>query len=543
LISCYDKTGLQEFARGLADLGFDLVASGGTADFLEREVGLDVERVEELTGVAEMLGGRVKTLHPTIHAAILARRDRGDDLAALDEHEIRPFDLVCVNLYPFTEVAGRFGVREEEAVEMIDVGGRSMLRGAAKNFAHVAPVCRPEQYDVVLAELRERGDLPFPTRRALAAEAFATTAAYETAIARWFGDIEALPDRLTLSFTKAADLRYGEHPHQRAAFYAEDGARVHLLSRVEQLHGKELSLINLLDLSAARLMLREFALPACVIVKHANPCGVAVAGTIEQAYERALASDPVSAFGMVCAVNRPVSAGLGAALAERFVDVLFAPDYDEAGLAALQRKQAIRILRDKERRGLPRGERDFKRVLGGLLVQDRDWDIEDREGMQVACGEPTEELWGDLLFAWRVCKHVGSNAIVIAKGLATIGIGGGQTSRVDAVKLALDKAREHGHDLEGAVLASDAFFPFPDGPQAALDVGVTAIIQPGGSKRDDEVTAAVRDAGATMVLTGRRHFRHSRELELLPPRKPAEEAPGRLGEPREERDGCLLRSS
>jgi phosphoribosylaminoimidazolecarboxamide formyltransferase/IMP cyclohydrolase len=310
------------------------------------------------------------------------------------------------------------------------------------------------------------------------------------------------------AYTKVAELRYGENPHQRGAYYAEQGARVHLLSRVEQLHGKELSLINLLDLSAARLLLREFALPACVIVKHANPCGVAVAGTIEEAYERALASDPVSAFGMVCAVNRPVTAGLGEALAERFIDVLFAPEYDDAALEALQRKQAIRILRDKERRGFPRGERDFKRVLGGLLVQDRDWDIEDREGMQIACGEPSEELWGDLLFAWRVCKHVGSNAIVLGKGLATIGIGGGQTSRVDSVKLALDKAREHGHDVKGAVLASDAFLPFADGPQAALEAGVTAIIQPGGSKRDDEVTAAVLKAGATMVLTGRRHFRH-----------------------------------
>jgi phosphoribosylaminoimidazolecarboxamide formyltransferase/IMP cyclohydrolase len=245
-----------------------------------------------------------------------------------------------------------------------------------------------------------------------------------------------------------------------------------------------------------------------VIVKHANPCGVAVAGTIEEAYDRALASDPLSAFGMVCALNRPVTAGLGEALAERFIDVLFAPDYDEDALAALQRKEAIRILRDRERRGFPRGERDFKRVLGGALVQDRDWDVDDREGMQVACGEVSEEMWGDLVFAWRVCKHVGSNAIVLAKNLATIGIGGGQTSRVDSVKLALDKAREHGHDVRGAVLASDAFFPFPDGPQAALDAGVTAIIQPGGSRRDEEVTAAVEAAGAAMVLTGRRHFRH-----------------------------------
>jgi phosphoribosylaminoimidazolecarboxamide formyltransferase/IMP cyclohydrolase len=508
LISVYDKRGLGELARGLAELGWELVASGGTADYLEHEVGIDVDRVEELTGVAEMLGGRVKTLHPRIHAAILARRDHAEDVATLEEQEIAPFDLVCVNLYPFSDVAGRYGVREEDAVEMIDVGGPSMLRGAAKNFAHCAPVCRPEQYDALLAELRETGDISLATRRTLAAEAFATTAAYETAIARWFGDVEAFPDTLVLAFTKVADLRYGENPHQRGAYYAEQGARVHLLSRVEQVHGKELSLINLLDLSAARLILREFALPACVIVKHANPCGVAVAGTIEEAYERALASDPVSAFGMVCAVNRTVSTGLGEALSERFIDVLIAPDYDEAALEALRRKEAIRILRARERRGFPRGERDVKRVLGGLLVQDRDWDVDDREGMEAACGEPSEETWGDLVFAWRVCKHVGSNAIVIAKELATIGIGGGQTSRVDAVKLALEKARTHGHDLSGAVLASDAFFPFPDGPQAALDAGVTAFIQPGGSKRDAEVVDAVRAGGATMVLTGRRHFRH-----------------------------------
>jgi phosphoribosylaminoimidazolecarboxamide formyltransferase / IMP cyclohydrolase len=508
LISCYDKTGLQEFARGLVEAGFDLVASGGTADYLETEVGLDVERVEELTGVAEMLGGRVKTLHPRVHAAILARRDRDDDLATLDEYEIRPFDLVCVNLYPFTQVAAQRGVREEDAVEMIDVGGPSMLRGAAKNFAHCAPICRSDRYRPLLEELRQTGEISLATRRALAAEAFATTAAYEAAIARWFGDVEAFPETLVTAYTKVADLRYGENPHQRGAYYAEDGARVHLLSRVEQLHGKELSLINLLDLSAARLLLREFALPACVIVKHANPCGVAVAGSVEEAYERALACDPVSAFGMVCAVNRPVSAALGEALAERFVDVLFAQSYDERALEALRTKEATRILADRERRGLPRAERDYKRVIGGLLVQDRDADIDDREGMQVACGDPDERTWGDLVFAWRVCKHVGSNAIVIVKDLATIGIGGGQTSRVDAVTLALEKAREHGHDLTGAVLASDAFFPFPDGPQAALEAGVTAIIQPGGSRRDDEVVEAARAAGATMVITGRRHFRH-----------------------------------
>jgi phosphoribosylaminoimidazolecarboxamide formyltransferase / IMP cyclohydrolase len=508
LISVHDKTGLQEFARGLVDVGFELVASGGTADFLETEVGLDVERIEELTGAAEMLGGRVKTLHPKVHAAILARRDRVEDVQTLEQHGIRPFDLVCVNLYPFSEVAGRYGVREEDAVEMIDVGGPSMLRGAAKNFAHVTPVCRPERYESVIAELRERGNLSIATRRALAAEAFATTAEHEAAIAHWFSDVEAFPDTLVTTFTKEMELRYGENPHQRAAYYSEPAARVHLLSRVEQIHGKELSLINLLDLSAARLLLREFALAACVIVKHANPCGVAVAGTIEEAYEGALRSDPVSAFGMACAVNRPVSAALGEAMSERFIDVLFAPDYDPAALDVLRRKEAIRILRDRERRGFPRGERDFKRVLGGILVQDRDWDVDDREGMQVACGDPTEEMWGDLVFAWRVCKHVGSNAVVLAKNLATIGIGGGQTSRVDSVKIAIDRAREHGHDIRGAVLASDAFFPFPDGPTIALEAGVTAIIEPGGSRRDEEIVEAVGAVGGTMVLTGRRHFRH-----------------------------------
>jgi phosphoribosylaminoimidazolecarboxamide formyltransferase / IMP cyclohydrolase len=507
LISVYDKAGLAEFARGLADLGCELVASGGTAAFLE-EQGLALDRVEELTGMPELLGGRVKTLHPRVHAAILARRDRDDDLAALDEHAIPPFDLVCVNLYPFERVSGQFGVREEEAVEMIDIGGPSMLRGAAKNFAHVAPVCRPEQYADILAELRVEGELSLETRRRLAAEAFATTARYEATIAAWFGDRESFPDSLTLSFEKVCDLTYGENPHLRAAYYAQVGARRHLLSRVERLQGRELSLVNLYDLSGARLILREFTLPACVIVKHANPCGVAVAGAIEDAFDRALASDPVSAFGMVCVLNRPVSAELGARLAERFVDVVLAPGYDDEALEALSAKPSTRVLVDRERRGYDRGEKDYKRVLGGLLVQDRDWDVADREGMSVICGHPDVRLWGDLLFAWRVCKHVSSNAIVIVKDLRTIGVGAGQQSRVDAVRIAVDKARAHGHDLSGSVLASDAFFPFADGPQLALEAGVAGIVQPGGSKRDAEVVAAVEAAGAAMVFTHRRHFRH-----------------------------------
>jgi phosphoribosylaminoimidazolecarboxamide formyltransferase/IMP cyclohydrolase len=431
-----------------------------------------------------------------------------EDLADLAAHGIEPFDLVVVNLYPITEVASRHGVREEEAVEMNDIGGPALLRAAAKNFAHVIPLPRTERYADVLTELREHGGLSLDTRRSLAAETFVVTAAYESAIAAWFGDRETFPEGLIPTFWKDRNLAYGENPHQRAAYYSEAGARRHLLSRVDQLHGRELSYNNLNDLSAARQLAEEFTLPACVIVKHANPCGVAVAGAIEDAYARALGSDPVSAYGGIVVLNRPVTVALSERLAEQFVEVLFAPGYDEGALEILKRKEALRILDSTERRHAAMGERDYRRVLGGLLAQDRDADVEDREGMVVVCGDPGESDWGDLLFAWRVCKHVTSNAIVVAKDLRTIGIGAGQMSRVDSVRIALEKAREHGHDLAGAALASDAFFPFPDGPMLALDAGVRAIIQPGGSKRDSDVVAAVESAGATMVFTGRRHFRH-----------------------------------
>jgi phosphoribosylaminoimidazolecarboxamide formyltransferase / IMP cyclohydrolase len=506
LISTYDKTGLDVFARGLDDLGWQLVASGGTATYLE-ELGLPVERVEELTEFPEMLGGRVKTLHPRVHAGILARRDNDEDVATLDEHGIAPFDLVCINLYPFEDVAARKGVTEIEAVEMIDVGGPSMLRGAAKNFAHVAPVCRPERYGFVLDELRSNGGLSLETRRELAAETFATTAAYEAAIANWFAERESFPETLVVPLEKVLDLSYGENPHQRAAYYAERGARTHLLSRAEQLHGKALSFNNLNDLSAARLLAREFALPACVIVKHANPCGVAIGATIDEAYDKALASDPTSAYGGIVVLNREVEEELAEKLSEQFVEVLFAPGYSDGALDALRQKQNVRILLDKERRH-GADARQYKRVLGGMLVQDPDAEIEDREGWQVACGTPDERQWGDMVFAWRVCKHVASNAIVLVKDLQTIGIGAGQMSRVDAVRIAVEKAESFGHDLTGSSLASDAFFPFPDGPRIALDEGTTAIVQPGGSRRDDDVIDAVRSAGATMVFTGRRHFRH-----------------------------------
>lgn len=507
LISVYDKTGLDELARGLSELGWTLVASGGTAAYLEG-LGLRVERVEDLTDSPELLGGRVKTLHPRIHAAILARRDSEADLAALQELGVEPFELVVVSLYPFESVARRHGVREEEAVELIDIGGPSMLRGAAKNFAHVAPVCSVEQYPRVLQELREDGAIGLETRRRLAAEAFAATAAYEAAIAGWFGERESFPDRLVLAFDKDLDLAYGENPHQRAAYYSERGARRHLLSRVEQLHGRGLSYNNLNDLNGAVLLAREFALPACVIVKHANPCGVAVAPTVEEAYERALAADPVSAYGGIVVLNRPVGEELAGRLTGQFVEVLLAPEFEGDALARLREKAALRVLVDRERRRWQAGEAEYRRVLGGLLVQDRDWDVDDREGMRVVCGEPSEAVWGDLLFAWRVCKHVASNAVVVAKDLQTIGIGAGQMSRVDSVRIAVEKTREHGHDPAGSSLASDAFFPFADGPRLALEAGAVAFIQPGGSKRDEEVVAQVNAAGAVMVFTGRRHFRH-----------------------------------
>jgi phosphoribosylaminoimidazolecarboxamide formyltransferase / IMP cyclohydrolase len=502
----WQKEGVAEFAHGLQELGVELVASGGTADHLA-EHGIEATRVDELADVPEMLGGRVKTLHPRIHAAILARRDDPDDLAALDEHGIEPFDLVCVSLYPFLQIVGRHGVTEADAVEMIDIGGPSMLRGAAKNFVHVVPVCRPERYPQILEELRT-GGISADTRRELAVEAFATTAAYEAAIASWFLGREAFPGRFIPSFRKVTELAYGENPHQRAAYYAEEGARRHVLSRVEQVHGRQLSYNNLNDLSAARRLLGEFQLPACVVVKHTNPSGVGVAATLEDAFAKAHDADPVSAYGMVLAVNRPVSQELGRELAGKFIDVVIAPEYDEAALAAMRAKPATRILVDRERRRSDLGEREYKRVIGGLLVQDGDREVADRTGMELVCGEASEEVWGDLLFAWRVCKHVSSNAIVIARGLQTIGIGGGQTSRVDSVRIAITKAREHGHELRGSVLASDALIPFADGPDLALEAGVSALIQPGGAKRDEEVVEAVRRAGGTMVFTHRRHFRH-----------------------------------
>jgi phosphoribosylaminoimidazolecarboxamide formyltransferase/IMP cyclohydrolase len=401
----------------------------------------------------------------------------------------------------------RYGVREEDAVEMIDVSGPALLRAAAKNFAHVAVLSRVDQYGFVLDELRETGDLSPETRRQLAAEAFASTAAYESAIAAWFSDRETFPDTMTTAYVKVLDLAHGENHHQRGALYAEAYTRRHLLSRVEQLHGRELSFNNLNDLSAARLIIDEFTLPACVIVKHTNPCGVAAGASPEEAFIRALSADPGAAYGGVVILNRPISAELGKLLAEQSIDVLFAPAYAQKAIDAL-RERETRVLTHYERRRGDPTEKDYKRVLGGILVQDRDWGLEDRSGMDVVCGMVEEEAWGDLLFAWKVVKHVASNAVVIAKGLQTIGICAGQPSQVDAVRIAIDRARAQNHDPAGASLAADDLFPFSDAPKLALEAGITRIIQPGGAKSDSDSIDAVREARGAMIFTHRRHLRH-----------------------------------
>jgi phosphoribosylaminoimidazolecarboxamide formyltransferase/IMP cyclohydrolase len=515
LISVSDKTGVADFARTLANLGVELLSTGGTATAL-REAGLQVTDVSEFTGQEEILDGRVKTLHPRLHAALLARRDDPDHRATLEREGIEPIDLVCVNLYPFEQTVSEHDVAAEVAIENIDIGGPTMIRAAAKNHAGVAVIVKPESYDAVCAELEESGgEVSATTRHWLANEAFAQTARYDAAISRWFStEYEDFPEHLAIAYEKVLDLSYGENPHQRAALYAEAGARSHILSRVSKLHGKALSFNNVLDLDSARSLVEDFEQPACVIVKHNNPCGVAVGDGALEAYEKALACDPVSAYGGVIAFNRRVGTELAARLHQNFVEVLFAPGYEGGALDVLQQKEAIRILDEEERRQADPSERDVKKVMGGLLIQDRDGHPEPRQIMEaVTKAEPSEQQWQDMLFAWTVSRRVRSNAIVIAKDGATLGIGAGQMSRVDSVRLAVEKCRDaRGEDaaalLAGSALASDAFFPFADGPELAIQAGTTSVIQPGGSKRDAEVIAACEEAGVAMVFTKHRHFRH-----------------------------------
>jgi phosphoribosylaminoimidazolecarboxamide formyltransferase / IMP cyclohydrolase len=507
LLSVSDKTGLVEFARGLAELGIEIVSTGGTARELT-SAGLQVRQISDLTGFPEIMDGRVKTLHPKVYGGLLALRDDHAHMRQAEENEVEFIDLVCVNLYPFERTAARRGVSDGEVIENIDIGGPSMVRAAAKNFQFVAPIVSPESYDAVLAELREFDRrLSSTTRESLAAEAFAYTARYDTAIARWFQEKGAdFPALMVRAFEKVLELPYGENPHQRAAYYSQVGARMHVLSMISQLGGKELSFNNLLDLDAGRLMVSEFQIPACVIIKHNNPCGVAVGTTAIDAYRRAYECDPMSAYGGVICLNRRVDRELAEAIAGQFVEVLFARGYDEDALEILEAKGNTRLLDDRERRTPDMIDPALRQVVGGMLVQDRDYDLEERSEMQVVSKRaPTEAEWGELQFAWKVCKHVRSNAVVLSRDLATVGIGAGQMSRVDSVRLAIEKARS---SLVGSVLASDAYFPFADGPQLALDAGAIAIIQPGGSIRDHEVVDAVDAAGAAMVFTARRHFRH-----------------------------------
>ncbi len=507
LLSVSDKTGIVEFARGLAELGIEIVSTGGTARELA-QAGIAVRSITDLTGFPEIMDGRVKTLHPKLYAGLLAVRENPEHMHAVREHGVEIVDLVCVNLYPFERTAGARGAGDAEVIENIDIGGPTMIRAAAKNHAYAAPVVSPESYDAVLDELRESERRLSPaTRESLAAEAFSYTARYDTAIARWFQEKGAdFPPLMVRAFEKTLELPYGENPHQRAAYYTQVGARVHILSMVSQLGGKQLSFNNLLDLDSARLLLAEFQIPACVIVKHNNPCGVAVGATSLEAYQRAFACDPMSAYGGVICLNRPVDRELAEALSAQFVEVLFAPGYDEDALEVLFTKPNLRVLDDRERRTATRIEPQLRQVIGGMLVQDRDADLEDRTEMQVVSERhPTEAEWNEMLFAWKVCKHVRSNAIVLSRELATVGIGAGQMSRVDSVRLALEKARS---ELTGAAMASDAYFPFADGPELAMQAGVTAIIEPGGSIRDPEVVAAADAAGGILVFAGRRHFRH-----------------------------------
>ena len=503
LVSVYDKTGLPELAAGLAAAGVALVSTGSTAAVI-RDAGVAVTEVSEVTGFPEILDGRVKTLHPAVHAGLLADRAKPAHAEALAAHDIAPIDLVVANLYPFRETVADPEVSRAEAVEMIDIGGPAMVRAAAKNHAAVGVVVDAADYPSVLAELREHGGLSGSTRERLAAKAFAHTAAYDADVAAWFARGATFPEQLGPVWRKAQDLRYGENPHQRAAYYVDQGSPWGLGS-ARQLHGKELSYNNLLDTDAAWGMAIDFAEPCVAIVKHTNPAGLAVAGSLAEAYPRALAGDPVSAYGGIVAANAVLDADTARQIVEVFTEVVVAPGFSDEALGILRGKKNLRIL-EITRPRTPSAPRTLRSVSGGLLVQDADVAPLDDSGWRVAGAvAPDEALLAELRFAWQACKHAKSNAIVLTRDRAVVGVGAGQMSRVDSVRLAVDKSDGR---ARGAVLASDAFFPFRDGPDAALEAGVVAIVEPGGSVRDDEVIAACDERGVPLVFTGQRHFRH-----------------------------------
>jgi phosphoribosylaminoimidazolecarboxamide formyltransferase / IMP cyclohydrolase len=526
LISVSDKTGIVDFARALKEFDVEIISSGGTAKAL-RDAGIEVRDVSDVTGFPEMMDGRVKTLHPNIHGALLGIRDNPEHEAAMLEHGIEPIDMVVVNLYPFAETIKREGVTLEEAIEQIDIGGPAMIRSAAKNFRDVAVIVLSADYEQILAELqRQDSALSLETREELASSAFRQTSAYDSAIAEFFNERQAqmyvreryaaakgrdvdassesgaLPEAIHHVFTKITDLRYGENPHQSAALYytGEDGG----LTSAELLNGKEMSFNNYVDADAAWQLVCEFEETACAIIKHTNPAGVATGETIEEAYRRALATDPTSAFGGIVAFNRNVDKAAACAVVEIFSEVIIAPDYEPAALEILKTKKNLRVLKSREREnhlGL-----EYKQISGGMLMQTPDTHNLTLEDLKVVTKrEPTEDEIRDLMFAWTVCKHTKSNAIVYARDEQTVGVGAGQMSRVDSVKIGAMRAQL---PVKGSVLASDAFFPFRDGIDEAAKYGITAVIQPGGSMRDAEVIAACDENNIAMVFTGIRHFRH-----------------------------------
>jgi len=498
LISVSDKTGVEELAAGLIEQGVALISSGGTARLLAR-AGIPVTPVSEITGFPEMLDGRVKTLHPKIHGGILADRRKPQHLSQLKEHGISPIDLVVCNLYPFSQTVSREDVTEDDAVEQIDIGGPAMVRAAAKNYRSVAVAVNPERYTEILSEMRSRaGALSDETRSRLAAEAFSHTASYDMAVSRWLTRDQVVPARVFMDLDLQSELRYGENPHQVGAFYAEGdpGWR--------QLSGKELSYTNILDFDAAWRLACEFDDPAVAIIKHTNPCGVAIAPNIQEAYVRAVECDPRSAFGGIVAINREVDGATAKRITElvAVTDIVIAPRFTKEALSVFNQKKNLRTIE-----AVPfTGRIDTRSAAGGVLVQALDTGTARREEMVIAGKvQPTDEDWDDLLFAWQVVKHVKSNGVVFASDLQAVGVGAGQMSRVEAVELA---ARRAGDKAKGSVLATDGFFPFRDGVDAAVEAGARAIIHPGGSVRDQEVIAAADEHQIPMILTGRRHFRH-----------------------------------
>lgn len=517
LISVSDKTGLAVFAKGLAALGFEILSTGGTSKFL-KEQGLSITDVSDYTGFPEIMDGRVKTLHPKIHGAILGRPDMAHDAAAIREHGIVPFELVVVNLYPFEQTVAKPNVSIDDAIENIDIGGPSMIRSAAKNHAYIAVVTQPEQYPQVLNALCGKG-LTLEEKRLLALDAFRMTARYDRAISDYFDRVTTtdetlrpFPAELGLSFVRQEVLRYGENPHQAAAFYAERNPPLASLAAAEKLHGKELSYNNLLDLDASMAIVREFSDPAAVVIKHNNPCGCAIGATLDEAFHKAYEGDPISAFGSVLGFNRTVDVATAERLCEpnRFIESIIAPGYEPAAFELLTTKPKwknnVRLLRCPDFTADQARSFEYRRVTGGLLVQERDDQPEDTSTWRVVTDRsPTDAERRDLAFGWSVSKHVKSNAIVLINGGMVVGVGAGQMSRLDSSWIAAYKA---GDRSRGAVVASDAFFPFRDGIDAAAKAGVTAAIQPGGSKMDAEVIAACNEHGIAMIFTGKRHFKH-----------------------------------